>query len=372
MGVTMYWLVVAAVLLLGALMPQQGRKRKYYILTMAILHAFICGFRYQFMHGDLMKYNTMFHEIRQFDYFSDYAFNDWVNTGFLWLQKFIADATGGDFQVLLIVISIVVEAAVAVLVLKYSPRPWLSYLVWNCMGFYIFGFSGIKQALAMALVMLASTGILDKKPMKFLILSLIAGFIHFPAFAFLPAYLIANLRVKLSTIIGYVVAIIIIYLFRDPIVLFVTDIYYEEGSIVLGNADTLGGRFFMVVVILVMGIALKGFGDRKFEKLFNLLLVAAVFQMFSGFNHVFTRFADYYFQFSILYLPIMVSSETTDIQLCSTNTGAPLCFNDRSLSVISGCMAAFLLWYYQYTCLGQTISYEVDNILNFRFMWDVK
>ena len=39
MGVTMYWLVLVAVIVLGLVMPQHGRKRIYYIVLVAAIHA---------------------------------------------------------------------------------------------------------------------------------------------------------------------------------------------------------------------------------------------------------------------------------------------------------------------------------------------
>ena len=40
MGVKIYYLVVAAVVVFGFLLPQEGKQRKIYIVLMAALHAF--------------------------------------------------------------------------------------------------------------------------------------------------------------------------------------------------------------------------------------------------------------------------------------------------------------------------------------------
>lgn len=372
MGVTIYWLIIAAVVVLGMVMPQHGRRRSYYIVAMTVLHTFVSGFRYMYLTGDLRKYGWNYYESVKYSFFSDNMLNSGINTGFFWFQKLVAELSNGDFQVFLLIIAIIVEIAVAVLVFRYSPRPWISYLVWNCIGFYIFGFSAIKQSLAMALVLLAAIGILENKPGLFLVFSLLAGFVHFPAYAFLPAYWICRTRIKPLTIGCYILAAVLIFTFQSPIVNFITDLYYDEGELMLADEAALGGRFFMMVVILAMGISLKGFGDRRFEKMFHLMVVAAIFQMFSGFDNIFTRFADYYFQFSILFLPMMVSSPATDPILGGTHHNALFRFNKRSLQVIGVAMALYLIWYYNRTTLSQTISYAVDDYLNFRFMWDVK
>lgn len=371
MGVKMYWIVVAIVIVLGLLMPQNGYRKKFYIILMACLHTFVCGFRYMYLTGDLIKYNTIFQDVHYFGYFSERVLNEGKNTGFMWVMKFISDTTNGNYQFFLFLVALVIETAVAIVIYKYSPKPWLSYLVWNCVGFYIFGFSAVKQSLAMALVLLAVIFIIENKPVQFTIVTLLAGFIHFPAFAFVPAYWISKRRINLNTIIAYVIAAGLIFAFRNQIVAFITGLYYEEDAIELSSNAELGGRFFMITLVLVCGIVLKGFKDRRFEKVFNLIVIAAIFQMFSGFDNVFTRFTDYYFQFTILYIPMLFCNQNRDPNIVSSNVGAILPFNEKSLQIFSFLLVIVLVWYYHYTCLGTTIAYAVDDYLNYRFMWSV-
>ena len=73
MGVKVYWLIVAAVIILGIIMPQYGWKRKYYIILMTGIHIFVCGFRYMYLTGDLIKYEATFQQLRGQSWFSDFA-----------------------------------------------------------------------------------------------------------------------------------------------------------------------------------------------------------------------------------------------------------------------------------------------------------
>ena len=101
MGVKVYWLIVAAVIILGIIMPQYGWKRKYYIILMTGIHIFVCGFRYMYLTGDLIKYEATFQQLRGQSWFSDFAWQDGRNTGFQWLMKLVAELTDGDFQIFL-------------------------------------------------------------------------------------------------------------------------------------------------------------------------------------------------------------------------------------------------------------------------------
>lgn len=368
-----YWIIVALVIILGMIMPQQGPKRKYYIIIMTIIHAFVCGFRYQYLTGDLQSYHNVYVALPNFGWFSEEVIQDGRNTGFYMFMKLIAMLTNGNYQVFLLVVAIIIEVSVALLIYKYSPLPWLSYLIWNCVGFYIFGFSAIKQALSMAFIVFAMICILESKRIFFTLSVIVAGFIHAPAFAFLPAYWLAKQRINRSMIAIYVIAAGLIFAFRDQIVVFVSEYYYEEETMELLQFGTegLGNRFFMIVLVLVCGALMKGFKEKTFESLFHIIVVSAIFQMFSVYNNVFTRFADYYFQFSILFIPLIFYQGIQKNQENKYYMQPVLAFNDRSITFIVIMLTVVLIWYYQYTCLGTTIANPVDDYLNFRFMWDV-
>ena len=369
MGIKVYYYMVAAVLGGGILLPQHGKRKKVYIALMAVLHTFLCGWRYMYLTGDLRKYAWGYYTITESGWFSEDVLNEGRNFGFFWLQKLFSTLTDGDFQVFLIFIAIVTELAVAVIIYRYSPAPWLSYLLWNCFGFYIFGFSAIKQALAMALVMLAFTGIMEEKPRRFLFWTLLAGCVHTPALVFLPAYWLAKSRLSIQKLIAYAVSAGLVFLFRNRIVIFISDFYYEETDFMVN--EHVGGRFLMIVALLIVGVILRGFSGKNFSKLFNLVFIAALIQMFSGFDNVFSRLADYYFQFLILYLPMMFYPET-DEPLRGRRQIQHLALTHRQRTAALICVALLAGLYYYQTMLSQNITIEVDDYLNYRFCWEVK
>lgn len=369
MGIKVYYYMVAAVLGGGILLPQHGKRKKVYIALMAVLHTFLCGWRYMYLTGDLRKYAWGYYTITESGWFSEDVLNEGRNFGFYWLQKLFSTLTNGDFQVFLIFIAIVTELAVAVIIYRCSPAPWLSYLLWNCFGFYIFGFSAIKQALAMALVMLAFTGIMEEKPRRFLFWTLLAGCVHTPALVFLPAYWLAKSRLSIQKLIAYAVSAGLVFLFRNRIVIFISDFYYEETDFMVN--EHVGGRFLMIVALLIVGVILRGFSGKNFSKLFNLVFIAALIQMFSGFDNVFSRLADYYFQFLILYLPMMFYPET-DEPLRGRRQIQHLALTHRQRTAALICVALLAGLYYYQTMLSQNITIEVDDYLNYRFCWEVK
>lgn len=366
MGKSIYYILVAATILLGLILSQEKKSRKTYVVITAILHALVSGLRYQFLTGDLIRYNTLFQDYRYFGWFSEEVFQEGRNFGFQWLMKAVCHITDGNYQFFLFLIAVIIEVIVAILIYKYSPIPWLSYTMWNCLGFYVFGFSAVKQSLAMAILMLSYICIIEKKPKLFVLFTAIATIIHLPALAFFPAYLISKLRLNFKTIIGYVVSAITIFALREPIVTALQDAYYEDKDFA---ADTfLGTRFIMMLLILIVGALMRGFQGKHFSSLFMLIGVAAIFQMFCGYDNVFTRLADYYFQFVILYIPMLfVDFEEVTYPF---RLEPKIVFDTSMTKMLIVFLVAFGIWFYSTSAMVPP-SVAIDDYTNYRFFWEV-
>lgn len=237
------------------------------------------------------------------------------------------------------------------------------------MALYIFGFSAIKQALAMSFVLLSFTAISRKKPLLYIVIIAVAAFFHAPSMIFLPAYWLAQKRVSHNTLLLYVVMGILLYVFKKQFVEFISSFYYDEDEVFVFSGE-VGSRFVMLLGFALFGILFRGFSNPDFEKLFHLMMVGALLQMLAGFDNIFTRMADYYFQFSVLYIPMTFVAGKNVIQQSGIKTIFP--FNDRSMKVITAIIVAFMIWFYCTYNININVAHATDDYLNFRFMWDVK
>ena len=365
---SIYIQLVLITLVLGVIMPQKGPKRIYYIAIITTILMFVSAFRYNHLTGDLIKYHNTFNMLSRYDWLSDDTLQQGRNSGFFLLMKLVHALTGGDFQFFLVVISVVINIVLAYVIYQYSPAPWMSFLTWHAMGLFIFGLSSIKQALAMALIMLAFVAATKRKLPGFLLAMTLAGLVHMPALVFLPAYWMMGLRVNGKTVIIYILLGIALYIYKDQFVDFIRSFYYEDDEVFIFSGE-IGSRFIMILGFTLFGVLFKGFENRDFEHLFHVMAFATILQMFAGFDNIFTRLADYYFQFSVLYLPMTFYSASGKLQRSYMRPLLP--FNARSLKLFSVFICAFMLWFYWTYNVKITIATEVDNYLNFRFMWDV-
>ena len=63
----------------------------------------------------------------------------------------------------------------------------------------------------------------------------------------------------------------VIFVFREQIIDLIAEFYYEEEDFQLLSKE-LGGRFMVITLMLLCGIMLKGFREKHFSQLFNMII----------------------------------------------------------------------------------------------------
>lgn len=160
----------------------------------------------------------------------------------------------------------------------------------------------------MAILLFAFDAIVEKRPIRFVILTGLAAFIHFPALVFLPAYWIGRMKVGRNYIALLAVLLLFTYLFRERLLNLMLDAY-GEGEI---EATMEGIRFLrnkVVIMIAIVVFAVLVRPPAPEDTVYNALLmfagIAITLQTFCGYNNIFERLADYYFHTSIVFLPLI-------------------------------------------------------------------
>ena len=118
----------------------------------------------------------------------------------------------------------------------------------------------------------------------------------------------------------------------------------------------------------MVGFALRGFNGKYFSKVANLIVAAAVLQMFSGFDNVFTRLTDYYLQFLIIFIPLSFA-DYKDKKLEGISEGISLDILPKQRFIIIIFLVMFLIWFYNKYNLSVDII-PVDDYTNYRFFWE--
>ena len=215
---------------------------------------------------------------------------------------------GGDYQFFVSFEALFVTICFGNLVYRYSPSPIQSICYHFGLLFFIFHFSALKQSYAMAFLMLAFDQIVRRRPLRFIVLIFIASQFHYPSLVFLPAYWITLIRPGRSFLIVLAVVLVLTYIFRDRMLNMMLDAYKggEEEATMEGITFLRTKTIIMIVIVVVAFVFRQPTeDDRVYGYLLEFMGLAIVFQTFCGYSNVFERLADFYFQFSIIFIPMV-------------------------------------------------------------------
>ena len=108
-------------------------------------------------------------------------------------------------------------------------------------------------------------------------------------------------------------AMLAIYFWRDEILNFIVQFYYE------GYAFEGEDRFLTGKVIVMMALVFTAFvlrpptkEQRVYAASMQFVAIATLIQLFSVYNNVFERLADFYFQFSVIFVPFIFDRRLPD------------------------------------------------------------
>lgn len=304
-----YALLVALVIVTALLMRgYRGGNKKYVIVACLLLFA-IFGLRDTLVIGgdSTSSYLHLFERMPSYSWSDILTLHGAFNTGYYALNKLVCDL-GGDYQMMITLIAAFVTICFGRLIYRYSPNPLQSILYHFGLLFFTFHFSALKQSIAMAILMLAFDCIIERRAMRFFLLVMLAALFHAPALIFLPAFWIAKLNAGRRYLLILVVVLLFTFVFRTQIVNLMLTWYGSEDIIVSSE----GIRFFrtkMIVMIIIVAAALilriPSAEDRVYSVLLEFMGVAVVLQTFCGYNNIFERLADYYFQFAVVFIPMV-------------------------------------------------------------------
>ena len=303
------WILLLTVFLVTALFSftkSLDAKKKCVVITTSIMTLF-SGLRTWWM-GDLIKYYSQYRACNSVTW-KETVFEKVENIG---LRLFFraAGALGISYDVCIFLIAAFSAITLGIVIYRYSTSPCLGYLMYISMGFYIFTYSGLKQTVAMGFLCLAFIGIMEGSWIKFLFWTLIGGMFHAPALIFLLAYPFSRKRVDRLYFLFLIGIFAVVFFFRSQLASELTELYYDTED-TLETTTRIGGRAVMMAFILIVSVFLRPLRseDKQYSYVYNLMVIAALLQLFAVFSNNYTRLADYYYQFVVVFIPMFLAPE---------------------------------------------------------------
>ena len=124
----------------------------------------------------------------------------------------------------------------------------------------------------------------------------------------------------------------------------------------------------MMCFIMIIALILRPLNawDKVYSRVFSMMIMAALCQMFSVYDNNFSRLADYFFQFVVLFIPLMLESGTQQAKAFPAYK-VKIRYWDRSVYILATvCITAFSAWYY-----NSYLSASTAILDDFKFFWQI-
>ena len=227
------------------------------------------------------------------------------------LTMALCSKIGISYQTFVSIISIIFIITIIVLYKKKTNYPLISIFLFLGMGVFVFSFSGLKQVIAMTLVIWSYILFESENKIIAYVLLFCAMLYHPTAIIFLPFLLVKNIPVTKIILIISMVVFSVFLVFRMQIGLFLTLLYAEEYADRYESTGSLTSTALFMIILFLLLLFYKP-RNKKYSFVvkksyftsFYILYFAVLIQICSSFAYSFTRLNYFY----MLFLPIAVSN----------------------------------------------------------------
>lgn len=286
----------------------QDRSKKYYCLILGLLLFFIAALRATSVGNDSGQYARHFYNLQQFDF--KWIINNYQkDPAFYYFVKILTYITS-NHQWMFAIIGGFYSFSISRFIYKYSKDPMVSFVILITMSYFAFSLTGLRQTIAIAIILFSYNYIIQKKLFKFLIIVTVASLFHQSALFFLPAYFISNKQVNNKKVLVGLLAVPIVFVLRPLLVSIVQALLYETYSIDLdqgaGGWATLFVYFLIIIVAVVFSKQIK---NEYFPFFLRMMYVGALIQMFVPLQPNIFRVSMYYNIVSIILIPDIIKTQ---------------------------------------------------------------
>lgn len=268
------YLFVLSFIMFWILLEQKALNRKSFWMPLIVLSLFACVRSY-LVGTDSGTYTRNFR--RNLNIYN-FEFEKGVELGYQILEYTLLRLEA-NYSWLFFIVGIIVVYCYLTILKKYSVNYIFSVFLYITLGVYTFFFNGLRQGLSMAIFVLATPYLLERRFTPYLIICVCASFFHTSALFMLPFYFLVNLRVKpLYKILAAFLSSLAFSRFLINYIATTNERYegYTEVSEEAGGLLILG--FYTILLLFIYFIIrLYKIRDKYIIKLFTFYAVGIVF-----------------------------------------------------------------------------------------------
>lgn len=316
-----YYLLFLIIIFLYLILGEQNKKIYYSIIM--ILLILIIGLRNPSVGTDTLNYLIMYRE--QTKTTIEYLLNTFPSLIILnsdplyFIYCFILQIFQVNEQLFLFLTALISILCTISFFYKYSCHALISILSFSSIGLISVYISAMRQTLALSIVALAIPCIIEKKPLKFYFLVILASGFHITALIMLPAYLIVRLFRNwklqniflLCSITGFIIknAIYPVGLKLGLGIRFTQ--YFRDN--VIGTSPLLIILYISIAIVYIF----MNFGYKQSQyttilnkELFIIYSIGVSILIMSLVNTIISRFAYYY----LMSFPVILANSLAEVK----------------------------------------------------------
>ena len=216
-----------------------------------------------------------------------------------------------DSQFMIFVTGMVMTILNLWIIRKYSDCFELSVFMYIASGFYLVTMNGMRQCLAASILFTATTFIINKKFILYLVIVVLMTTVHSSAIVMIPLYFIARMEPWSKNIYKVLVLFIIGMIFYDPLMQIVGSVSDKADTYV--NNFNEGGANILRVAIYAVPVFFSYIKREEIKRVWpnsrvfiNISLVNLLIMVFSLYNWIFARFNIYTQVYTFVLLPTVI------------------------------------------------------------------
>lgn len=253
----------------------RAEKQKLTLLKLALVPYFVLMvFKDASIGSDTPDYFMSFEAMAKYDFYNFLSFEEYgyerIEKGFkllIWLLTRITP----DGHILLLVTAVISSVAIFSFIKDHATNKSLALFFFITLGFFQFAMSGIRQTIAISIIIFGLHYLRKKKLLKYSIVVLLAMQFHKSALFALPLYFVADLEINRKTLIRMIVACVVLYFAGDMLLLEAAELTKYN----YGIEQTENGIVFFIIVLLITVLGVSKRFDLLKAKTSNRLVLNA-------------------------------------------------------------------------------------------------
>ena len=274
-------------------------RKKIFVILLGVVLFFMIAFRSKYIGStDSYNYYDNWLTLSKLSWYKvpEFIQNTGMESGFCYIV-WAFSRVFPDPQWAFVLTGVLFSCAVSNFIYRFCEDIFLAFAMYITLGLYTFMIQGMRQAIAMAILLFALNSCKKRKLISFLILVLLALAFHKTAIIFLPVYFLYGLKIKpLSLIVSLLGVAGMIAC--SPYVVSVGQQWFDR---TYASKAESGGFVALLIYILILAFVLlfatKRYEDKDFAFFFFFTLIGATFYLMRYTGVMIAERISFYFMF---------------------------------------------------------------------------